>query len=151
MTYADKLALAKKFNERIKSGIAVNQLNVQKMILASEIKPEDLNMLIAVYDAYKVGVKYSKGMKFHDKGVLYEVVQPVAPAFHTSQADWVPSTTPSLYTRITPGAIIAPWEQRYGHNPYKPGDKVTWNSKTYECTLQTTYSPTDYAQAWKLA
>ena len=147
MTYEARLALAVKFNQRIKAGNEVTQLSVAKMLTAKEITPADMKSLIGIYDSYKVGVEYKTGQIFQYFGKLYRVI---APGKHTSQADWKPDTTPAVYDPINPVNIIALWEQRYGHNPYKPGDKVTWNGKTYECVLQTTYIPTDYAQAWKV-
>lgn len=151
MTYEERLVLARQMNERFKAGLKLNQVNVENMILDEELTEDDLTILLKVYDEYKIGVRYSKGDKFHHQGMLYEVTQPERPAYHTSQEDWSPATTPSLYSRITPGNIIKDWEQRYNPNEYVPGDVVRWtDGKIYECIIKTTYSPTDYPQAWKV-
>ena len=43
-----------------------------------------------------------------------------------------------------------PWEQRFGHNPYKAGDEITWtDGHIYEATATTTYSPESYPPHWK--
>lgn len=44
-----------------------------------------------------------------------------------------------------------PWEQRYGHNPYVVGDRVTWKGRVYENTWAgNTYTPDAYPQGWRL-
>lgn len=150
MTYEKRLALAKKFNKRIKAGLEVNKVSYEKMILEEELTLEDTQDLIELYDKYEVGNKYSKGDRFHHEGILYRVLQPEAPDTHTAQEDWKPATTPALYIPITPQNVIADWEQRYGGNEYMPGDRVRWEGKIYKCTLMTTYSPVDQPNAWEL-
>lgn len=44
----------------------------------------------------------------------------------------------------------APWEQRFGHNPYQAGDEITWtDGEVYTATATTTYSPESYPPHWK--
>ena len=56
---------------------------------------------------------------------------------HTSQADWLPENTPSLYARvlIPDPTVIPEWEQPDSTNPYMKGDKVTHNGKTWESMI----------------
>lgn len=72
--------------------------------------------------AYKTGIRLNYG------SVLYKVLQD-----HTSQADWTPDVTPSLYAKVLiPDTDIIPeWEQPESTNGYSVGDKVTHNGVTY--------------------
>lgn len=60
--------------------------------------------------------------------VLYKVLQA-----HTSQADWMPDVSVSLFAKILiPDPTVIPeWEQPESTNPYMKGDKVTHNGKTW--------------------
>lgn len=73
-------------------------------------------------------VAYVKGQRLQDDGVLYTVLQN-----HTSQAGWKPTAAPSLFAKVLiPDPTIVPeWEQPESTNPYKKGDKVTHNGKTW--------------------
>ena len=82
---------------------------------------------------------------------LYRVLQD-----HTSQIDWLPDETNSLYVDITTRQIgeetgeIQEWEQPDSTNPYMTGDKVIFEGKTYESTIDNNvWSPSDYPQGWK--
>lgn len=52
---------------------------------------------------------------------------------HTAQETWTPTDAPSLWTKVLtdPSGGILPWEQPESTNPYKKGDKVTHNGKTW--------------------
>lgn len=65
-------------------------------------------------------------IKFEDK--LYTVLQP-----HKSQSDWTPDTAVSLYAPLltSPSGEILPWVQPESTNPYKIGDKVTYNGAVW--------------------
>lgn len=62
-----------------------------------------------------------------------------------------PAETPGESGEDEPAdAKPAPWEQRFGHNPYKAGDEITWtDGHIYEATAPTTYSPESYPPHWK--
>lgn len=82
---------------------------------------------------------------------LYRVLQD-----HTSQADWVPDETHSLYVDITTRQIgeetgeIQEWEQPDSTNPYNTGDKVIFEGVIYESTIDgNVWSPTDHPQGWE--
>lgn len=77
---------------------------------------------------------------------IYKCILP-----HVTQADWPPDLTPALWAKTVAEGVIAEWEQRYGHNPYQPGDKVLFKGKTYKALATTTYSPEQYAPHWELA
>lgn len=63
-----------------------------------------------------------------DDGQLYTVLQT-----HTTQEDWKPSETPSLFARvlIPDPEVIYEWEQPESTNPYMLGDKVRHNGKIW--------------------
>ncbi len=75
------------------------------------------------------GVSYKAGMRFRSEGVLYKVLQD-----HTSQPDWIPAATPSLFARvlIEDPNMISEWVQPDSTNGYMTGDKVIHNEKTWE-------------------
>lgn len=79
------------------------------------------------------GFSYSVGDRVRYDGVLYKVIQT-----HTSQDDWTPDNAPSLFAKILPGqdgTDIGEWVQPDSTNPYMKGDRVTYNGKTYESTV----------------
>lgn len=72
---------------------------------------------------------YKEGQRLNYGGSLYKVLQA-----HTSQDDWTPDVSPSLFAKVLiPDANVIPeWEQPDSTNPYMTGDKVTHNGKTWE-------------------
>jgi len=115
----------------------------------TEKEIEDSKML---YKQFRVGVVYDKDStnvdekRFVYNGNLYKVIG----AKHTSQADWTPETAVSLYVKITPPGVIAPYEQRSAENPYMKGNKVTFEGKAYESLIDNnTWSPSAYPAGWK--
>ena len=82
---------------------------------------------------------------------LYRVLQD-----HTSQHDWRPDETHSLYVDVTTRQVgeetgeIQEWEAPDSTNPYNTGDKVIFEGVIYESTIDgNVWSPTDYPQGWK--
>lgn len=82
----------------------------------------------AIYPTWKPNVNYESGKRVCYEGVLYTVLQT-----HTSQEDWTPSNTPSLFAKVLiPDHIVIPeWQQPDSTNAYMSGDKVTHNGKTW--------------------
>lgn len=74
------------------------------------------------------GVSYETGTRLYHKEVLYKVLQS-----HTSQPDWTPENSPSLFARvlIPDPDVIPEWEQPESTNPYMRGDKVRHNGKVW--------------------
>lgn len=95
---------------------------------------------------YEIGKQYKIGDTFQYNGDLYKVLQPC-----TSQANWIPSSTPALYTKITAAGTIAAFKQPTGSSDaYKKGDKVTYNGSTYESLIDSNvWSPDAYPAGWK--
>lgn len=79
---------------------------------------------------------------------LYKVVQA-----HTSQVDWTPDVTASLYTPIgltDDGYPI--WSQPVGsHDAYNSNDIVEYNGVLYKSLIDgNVYSPDAYPQGWEV-
>ena len=51
-----------------------------------------------LYPDFAVGVPYTAGDRVVYDGKLYKVLQA-----HTSQADWLPTAAPSLFSEVLPG------------------------------------------------
>ena len=81
-----------------------------------------------LYPAWKVGVNYVSGDRVLFNGILYKVL-----LNHTSQEDWNPEVSPSLFAKvlIPDENVISPWEQPDSTNTYKVGDKVSHNGKVW--------------------
>lgn len=87
---------------------------------------------IALYPEWKADVGYTVGQRVLYNSVLYKVLQA-----HTSQADWTPDVSHSLFAQILiPDENVIPeWVQPDSTNPYMKGDKVTHNEITYESLI----------------
>lgn len=128
----------------------VTQLS--KVVFAKDLTDEEKEELNSQYPEYEVGASYQAGDVISYDGELYEVVQP-----HTSQADWKPDSTLSLYTPYLKGEIadkeiVHEWRQPLGaHDAYQTGDKVLFEGEVYESVIDAnTWSPEGYPSAWRL-
>lgn len=83
-------------------------------------------------EKWRPNKKYEKDKRLEHNGVIYKVI-----TTHTSQANWIPDTASSLYTKvlIPDSNVIPEWEQPESTNPYAKGDKVTHNGKTWQSTV----------------
>lgn len=92
---------------------------------------EDSDAIEAVdlYPNWKADTAYIIGVRIKYEGILYKVLQN-----HTSQSNWTPDITPSLYVKVLiPEPDQTPeWEQPDSTNPYMIGDRVTHNGFTWE-------------------
>ena len=122
-------------------------------LFAASLSDEQAMEIATVYDAWEVGKTYKAGtyLTFETNNVgdpqLYKVVQD-----HTSQADWTPDVTPSLYEPIGLDESGYPvWSQPSGaHDAYNTGDIVNFNGKYYESLIDgNVYSPEAYPAGWK--
>ena len=78
------------------------------------------------------GVAYETGARVRYENVLYKVLQS-----HTSQAAWTPVAAPSLFAEVLiPNPDVIPeWKQPDSTNPYMIGDRVQYNGKIWESTI----------------
>lgn len=77
-------------------------------------------------------VTYAAGDRRLYGGVLYKCLQG-----HTSHGDWTPETAVSLWAKvlIPDPTVIPEWQQPESTNPYMEGDKVTYQGKTWQSTV----------------
>ena len=85
-----------------------------------------------LYPTWREDVEYVEGERVLRDGTLYRVLMA-----HTSQADWKPEASPSLFAQvlIPDSDIIHEWVQPESTNGYSEGDKVTHNGKTWVSTI----------------
>lgn len=120
------------------SKAAEAQRKAQDLIIKEQVEPkldtlsdDDYELLSLVFDLWEPDTAYAIDEKVRWKSVLYKVVQG-----HTSQADWTPDVTPSLFTPYRdPAAGAQPWVQPTGaQDAYAIGDRVTHNGQTWTST-----------------
>jgi hypothetical protein len=121
---------------------------VAPIIDTSEIlTQQQLTDLATIYPQWRINKYYKSNEVFAKDSLLFRVIQA-----HTSQADWQPETTGSLYTPFRAPGEISDWVQPTGaHDAYQTGEKVNYNGKTYESLIDNnTWSPDAYPAGWKL-
>lgn len=81
-----------------------------------------------VYPEWKTEVEYVVDDRVLYNDILYKVL-----ITHTSQVDWIPNMSPSLFAKvlIPDKNVIPEWEQPDSTNGYMTGDKVIHNDKTW--------------------
>ena len=93
------------------------------------------------------GKEYKKDDRVQYSSVLYKVLQD-----HTSQSTWTPTAAPSLFAKVLTSTTGEPqeWQQPDSTNAYKIGDRVIYNDKIYESTIDNNvWSPADYPAGWR--
>lgn len=131
---------------------AAEQFRKALQMFAASLDDDKAMEIASVFDAWIAGKTYNVG-EFVTYGVngvgdpqLYKVVQA-----HTSQADWTPDATPSLYDAIGLDNSGYPvWSQPAGaHDAYNEGDIVNYNGVLYKSVISgNTYSPEAYPAGW---
>lgn len=88
--------------------------------------------VVTLFPEWAADTEYVEGVRVKHNDVLYRCL-----TAHTSQADWTPDAAVSLFAKvlIPDENVIYPWEQPESTNPYKKGDKVTHNGKTWVSTM----------------
>ena len=148
MTHEERLALAMEFNKKFIASNYVTKEGVKEIIEAGMLTQGELDSLINLYDEWKENVSYSVSQYVRYEGRLYKVIQA-----HTSQFDWAPSSTESLYTLVQPQGVIEEWGVRnLATTPFMMGEQVIYTGVVYESTIDNNvWSPLDYPQGWKIA
>jgi hypothetical protein len=123
-------------------------------MFAASLDDEKAMEVACVYDhwladkAYREGEFVVYGKNSVGDPQLYKVTMA-----HTSQLDWLPDMTPSLYVPIGLNESGYPvWSQPTGaHDAYNTGDVVDYNGTLYESLMDgNTYSPDAYPMGWKV-
>lgn len=133
---------------------ALEQLRRAIQMFAQTLSNEEAMEITSVYPKYEIGKSYKANELFtygtNEVGdeQLYRVVQE-----HTSQADWIPSETASLYEPIGLNSAGYPvWSKPSGaHDAYNKGDIVDYSGTLYESLIDgNVYSPDEYPAGWKV-
>ena len=132
---------------------AAEQMRRALQMYAQTLTDDEAMEIATLYPKYEVGKAYKVDEMFtygvNDVGdpQLYRVVQD-----HTSQADWAPDVTDSLYSPIGLNENGYPvWSKPTGaHDAYNIGDIVDYNGTLYESLIDgNVYSPEEYPAGWK--
>ena len=123
-------------------------------MFAGSLSEEQAMEVACVYDPWKIGKLYNVN-EYLTYGVnevgdpqLYKVVQT-----HTSQADWTPDVSASLYAPIGLNESGYPvWSKPTGaHDAYNTGDIVDYEGTLYKSLIDgNVYSPIEYPAGWEV-
>lgn len=121
---------------------------IRELVADALVPDGEAVRMLSCFPAWQAGTEYRQGQRVRHADALWTVLQT-----HTSQADWAPDVAVSLFARVLPGqggTEAGEWVQPDSTNPYGKGDRVTWQGKTYESTIDNNvWSPTDYPQGWR--
>lgn len=95
-----------------------------------------------LYPIWRAEVEYVVGDRVLYNGILYKALQA-----HTSQTDWTPDVSPSLFAKvlIPDEDVIPEWVQPDSTNPYMTGDKVMYDGKVWISIVDNNvWSPSAY-------
>lgn len=133
---------------------AAEQLRRALQMFAASLTDEQAMEVVAVFDPWVSGKAYVVGdfVTYGENSVgdpqLYKVVQA-----HTSQENWTPDVTASLYDAIGLDDSGYPvWSQPTGsHDAYNTGDIVNYNGTLYQSLINgNVYAPDVYPDGWAL-
>lgn len=134
--------------QQIEENRKVQAISFVALTEAGNIDVETASAHKDMFEDWKPTVSYKAGQIRKHNDVLYRVVQD-----HTSQADWSPSNTLSLYEPIILTEEGYPvWTKPSGaHNAYNTGDIVDYNGTLYKSLIDgNIYSPDEYAPGWEV-
>lgn len=97
---------------------------------------------VTLYPHWKPDTYYAVGYRVQHNGILYSVL-----TAHTSQSDWTPDVSPSLFAKvlIPDPEQIPEWEQPESTNPYMKGDKVMYEGKVWVSDMDNNvWTPGEY-------
>lgn len=137
----NKLQLAEQFRKALQ--LFAQSLDDEKAMEVATVFP-----LYEVGKAYVIDEKFIYGTNEVGDPQLYRVVQD-----HTSQVDWTPDTTPSLYDAIGLNKEGYPiWSKPVGsHDSYNIGDIVDYEGTLYRSLIDgNVYSPIEYPTGWEV-
>ena len=134
--------------EQIEATNKVHSISFVALSESGQIDAETASAHKELFEEWHPGVTYKTGQIRKYADVLYKVVQD-----HTSQEDWLPSSTPSLYEPIILTEEGYPvWSKPSGaHDAYNTGDIVDYNGTLYKSLINgNVYSPEEYPSGWEL-
>lgn len=120
----------------------------QVAVILPTLDDETALSAVGLFPVWRVGAAYTADERISYNDVLYRVVQN-----HTSQGEWTPDNTPSLYTAVvvSEGGYDI-WVQPTGaHDAYNKGDIVEYNGTLYKSLVDgNTYAPDSYPEGWEV-
>ena len=127
----------------------VGRIATRELVKSGDLSAEDIQKIAPLYPDWQVGIEYKVDDIVNFMGVLYKVIQA-----HTSQSDWTPDKTASLFVSTLPAGEIGEWKQPTGaHDAYNTGDLVWYGSpdNVYKSLIDgNVWSPSGYPQGWEL-
>jgi len=109
---------------------------------------KNINGTVIEFEEYEVGRYYEVGDLLVYKAEVYEVLQA-----HTSQTDWRPGSTPSLYKGkiLDEFGEVGEWKQPTGASDcYALGALVLYQETVYKSLIDcNVWSPTAYPAGWE--
>jgi hypothetical protein len=113
------------------STVASAQMTAQSQVAAGA-SPEQIAAMAGLYPNWSGG-----GVAYEiDNVVRYMAMSARCVQSHTSQADWDPQSTPSLWTLYRPPGVALPWVQPLGaSDAYQIDELVTHQGQEWVCTL----------------
>jgi len=124
------------------------QLRTELNEIIGEMTDEEAVERPILFPNWKSGKEYTINERIRYGGRIFKVLQN-----HTSQDDWTPSRTPSLFAEILTSEDGEPqeWQQPSSTNPYLTGDKVIYEGLIYESLIDNNvWRPDLYPDGWKL-
>lgn len=124
----------KELSNKIESESKINKLAIQMEVATllfvrnTNLSDEQALEVSMLHEEWAPDTPYVKDDRRLYEGDLYRCIED-----HVSQTTWTPMASPSLWAKILPGQSgdIGVWEQPGPTNPYRKGDRVTHNGKTW--------------------
>lgn len=114
---------------------------------AMSLSEEDALEAVPLFPNWRPDAAYLVDDKVQYEGILYKCLQS-----HSAQDAWTPVAAPSLWAKvlIPDPNVIPEWEQPDSTNPYMRGDRVSFEGKVYESTIDSNiWSPAAYPAGWQ--
>jgi chitodextrinase len=119
--------------------------------LLPTLDDDQAETVINFFHEWETDKAYVIGDRVRYQNVLYRCIQA-----HTSQDDWTPDVSASLWVRTSPASedddptTVPEWVQPAGaQDAYNTGDRVIFNGVVYESTVDgNVWSPADYPAGW---
>lgn len=119
---------------------------IEAFVKLRELATDEMSLQVpCLYPTWKPETEYKVDQRVLHEDILYKVLQD-----HTSQETWTPVDTPSLFAQvlIPDENAIPEWVQPDSTNPYMVSDKVMFDGKVYESTVDNNvWAPNAYG--WK--